>query len=95
MVGFSTGSVERALEILEVLVDRPEGLSVTSLADQLDMPKSAAHKLLNTLIARNYVAQDALTQHYKPTMHLVSLGFRQLGWTTLAIVPMLSVACRR
>lgn len=83
MVGFSTGSVERALEILEVLVDRPEGLSLTSLADQLEMPKSAAHKLLNTLIGRHYVAQDALTQHYKPTMHLVSLGFRQLGATRL------------
>ena len=72
MVGFSTGSVERALEILEVLVDSPQGLSLTSLADQLEMPKSAAHKLLNTLVGRNYVEQDALTQHYKPTMHLVS-----------------------
>ena len=79
MVGFSTGSVERALEILEILVDRPEGLPLTAIAEPLEMPKSAAHKLLNTLIVRRYVSQDPLTQHYKLTMHLVSLGFRQLG----------------
>jgi IclR family transcriptional regulator, acetate operon repressor len=83
MVGFSTGSVERALEILELLVDRPEGLSLTAIAEPLEMPKSAAHKLLNTLIVRRYVSQDPLTQHYKLTMHLVSLGFRQLGATKL------------
>jgi DNA-binding IclR family transcriptional regulator len=83
MVGFSTGSVERALEILEVLVDCPEGLPLTAIADQLEMPKSAAHKLLNTLIVRRYVGQDSLTHHYKLTMHLVSLGFRQLGATKL------------
>ena len=83
MVGFSTGSVERALEILEALTVRPDGLSLTAIAEQLAMPKSAAHKLLATLIARHYVAQDPMTQHYRPTMHIVSLGFRQLGATKL------------
>ena len=37
MVGFSTGSVERALEILEILVDRPEGLPLTAIAEPLEM----------------------------------------------------------
>ncbi len=83
MVGFSTGSVERGLEILELLVNHPEGVSLTSICERLELPKSAAHKLLGTLLNRHFVARDSITQHYKPTMRIVTLGVRLLEATRL------------
>lgn len=83
MVGFSTGSVERGLEIIELLANHPEGLSLSSICTQLELPKSAAHKLLGTLIVRHFVAQDPATQHYRPTMRIVTLGVRLLEATKL------------
>ncbi len=42
-------SVERAFAILTVVAANPEGVSVTEIADQVDLPKSTTSRLLATL----------------------------------------------
>ena len=44
----SVRSVERALDILELLATREGGLTLTEFATRLAMPKSSAHALLRT-----------------------------------------------
>ncbi|MEG0156163.1 MAG: helix-turn-helix domain-containing protein, partial [Anaerovoracaceae bacterium] len=48
-------SVDRALDIIEVLAINPEGIGVTDLADSVDLHKSTVHRLLGTMAARGYV----------------------------------------
>ncbi len=48
-------SVDRVLDIIEVLAEEQEGLGVTELSKRVDLHKSTTHRLLATLARRNYV----------------------------------------
>lgn len=48
-------SIDRALDIIEVLAEEQDGLGVTELANRVKLHKSTAHRLLSTLVRRNYV----------------------------------------
>jgi DNA-binding IclR family transcriptional regulator len=60
----SIANVDRALTLIETLAAAPGGLSLRSLAEQLEMPKSAMHRLLQTLAERGYVHQEPASQDY-------------------------------
>jgi len=51
-------SVEKAINILELLAKKQGSVSLTELSSCLSYPPSTAHRLLNTLISRNYVRKD-------------------------------------
>jgi IclR family transcriptional regulator, acetate operon repressor len=71
-------NVDRCLELLETLAGHSEGGSLGSLAEALDLPKSAAHRLLHALAARGYVVQDSTTQDYRLSLKLATLAFRHI-----------------
>lgn len=71
--------IERALSLLESLTRDARGLPMQSLADELDIPKSATHRMLAELIRLGYVRQDAQTSRYRLSTKLVALGFRYLA----------------
>jgi IclR family transcriptional regulator, KDG regulon repressor len=48
-------SAARAIDVLELLVDRPEGRTLLEIADELGLAKSSAHGLMATLLARSVV----------------------------------------
>jgi IclR family transcriptional regulator, acetate operon repressor len=58
-------AVARALDILDILRDAPEGRSLASLADQVRLPKSSVFRYLATLEAHGYVQQDRHTGDYR------------------------------
>jgi IclR family acetate operon transcriptional repressor len=76
----------RALGIVECLADKAEGMTLTVLSQHLKLPKSAAHRLLATLVEAGYVCQDGITSRYQLTMRLPALAFRYLGNTGLTEV---------
>ena len=54
-------SVDKALNVCEVLSGQPDGLSVSELAQTLELPVSTVHRgywLLAGLRTRGYVRQD-------------------------------------
>ena len=76
--------IERALGLLELLASDARGLPLQQLADRLDIPKSAAHRMLAELIRLGYVRQDHDTSRYRLSTRLAALGFRFLassGWS--------------
>lgn len=80
-----TGSLlDRALSIVELLAENAPGLPLQEIAGPLDIPKSAAHRLLGELGRRRYVRQDPATGRYVLTTKLTSLGFRYLAGTGIA-----------
>jgi IclR family acetate operon transcriptional repressor len=71
--------LQRSFRVLETLVDHPEGLPLSVLATQLDMPLSATHRLLSELVQCGYVRQDESHGRYTLTIKLVSLGLSFLS----------------
>lgn len=75
--------VTRCLEAVEILASHPDGLALGELAERMRVPKSAGHRLLTTLVERDWVVQDPVTRHYRLTMRLTSLGLTFLSSTHL------------
>ena len=71
-------NVDRCLSLIEALADAPGGLPLGSLAERVDMPKSATHRLLQTLASRGYVEQDHSTSNYDLSLKVATLAFRFL-----------------
>ena len=69
---------DRALSILELLVRCPRGLPMSEVADQLEIPKTATHRLLNELRAIGYLR---LTDggSYALTVKLAALGLSYMA----------------
>ena len=78
--------IERALSLLQSLTSDPRGQALQSLADQLDIPKSAAHRMLAELLRLGYVRQNPESLRYQLTTKLVALGFRYLASSGADIV---------
>jgi DNA-binding IclR family transcriptional regulator len=66
-------SVLKALDILELLDGEP-GLGVTEVAARLDMEKSTAFRLLNSLWLRGYVRKDPESHRYFNGFRLFEMG---------------------
>lgn len=67
-------SVDRALEVLNILQSEPQGIGVTRLSEKLGVSKSTAHRLLMSLLNKNFVHQDAENQRYYLGLRLMELG---------------------
>ena len=68
------GLLERGLAVLEYLAGRAEGAPITDIAQALDIPHSAAHRVLASLTERGYVRQLRAQGDYVLTIKLASLG---------------------
>lgn len=71
-------AVERALKLVEALAGEPDGVDLSLLAERLELPFSATHRLLATLAERGFVAQDPHSGAYGLTLKLSQLAFRDL-----------------
>jgi len=71
--------LERSLRTLEHLAAHPEGRPLSSIATAIDMPLSAAHRLLAELTRCGYVRQLREQGDYVLTIKLVSLGLSFLS----------------
>lgn len=79
MSNMSASSAERCLAILELLVDHSSGLQISAISQQLSLPLSATHRLLQALINTHYVKQEALSELYFPTLKVGAIGLRLLA----------------
>ena len=68
MSNSSALSANRVLAILEMLVTMSDGVPLSRVAQELDLPLSATHRLLGVLVDRNYARQDPATEQYEPTL---------------------------
>jgi IclR family transcriptional regulator, acetate operon repressor len=67
-------ALDRGLSVLEHLTQHPQGLPLTLIASELDIPLSACHRLLTELQRRGYVRQARQQSDYVLTTKVVSLG---------------------
>lgn len=67
--GEGTGSLEKALDILDLISERPDGISQNELAEALALPRTTVYRILATLVARGMLRRD-------PGRRMYCLGFR-------------------
>lgn len=73
------GVLERTLGVLELLAQHGEGLEMAAIADRLNIPRSAVHRLLADLQRCGYVRQLKDHGDYMLTTKLVSMGLSFLS----------------
>jgi len=57
-------SLARGLLILRKLAENPDGVSVTEIADEFEIDKSSASRILQTLSTYGFSEKDPITQRY-------------------------------
>jgi DNA-binding IclR family transcriptional regulator len=67
-------AVERALNILELVAHRRDGLTNSEISHKLTIPKSSASYILRTLERRGYLRRDAASGRYRLGLKILSLG---------------------
>lgn len=73
---YSAPALEKGLDILEGLAERPSATSVRDLAERLGRSKNELFRMIHVLIARGYVQRDAETDELALTNKLFTLGLR-------------------
>lgn len=71
--------LDRTLAILEYLSAQPAGMPLALIADELEIPRSACHRLLADLVRCGYVRQVRTHGDYVLTTKLVGLGLSFLA----------------
>ena len=73
-MGRAVPAVSRALDIMELFLDRPR-LSATQITERLDLPRTTVHELIRTLVERAYLVPVAgPPTRYRLGMRLFELG---------------------
>ncbi len=67
-------SVERALDIINTIVAANRSLSVAELSQAMGLAPSTIHRILQTLMFKNYVFQDLQTKRYDIGPEIVDIG---------------------
>ncbi len=76
-------SALRVLDIFELLAHQPDGLSLSAISSELAIPKSSAHGLINTLLARGYLREGRQERTYRLGARLFELGSGYMAGTDL------------
>lgn len=74
-----SGALEKALAILDYLVDYPDGVALVQIATDLNQLRSGCHRTLQELIRYGYVRQLPNRGDYALTTRLASMGLSFLS----------------
>jgi IclR family transcriptional regulator, KDG regulon repressor len=78
-------TLDRALDIIELLTMERNPVGVTEISHKLDLHKSTVHRLLNALAVRGYVQKEDLHSKYSLGLKFVEIGSQRLNHLELKI----------
>ena len=67
-------SLTRGLTLLETLAGSPVALNLTDISEKVGLPPSTVHRLLNTLLQQQFVAQDGERAEWSVGVKAFSVG---------------------
>ncbi|MBC7403050.1 MAG: helix-turn-helix domain-containing protein [Microbacteriaceae bacterium] len=88
---YSVPALDKALDILELLAGRSDGLSQAAIADAVGRSVSQVFRVLQTLEARGYLMREEQSGLYSLSIQIFELAHRQeplRGLETAALPPM-------
>ena len=66
--------VDRTLKTLTILSKYSDGLNLTELSTELQIPNSSTHRVLQSLKASGFVIQDDITKRYQLSYKIISIS---------------------
>ena len=69
-------NLERALEIIELLSNNPQGLTTSDIANQLNIPRNSVFRITTTLDDRGYLTRDDDIKTFTLSLKLLSTGIK-------------------
>lgn len=85
-MGTPVQSIDRVLDIIEILSENPNGLTLTDLASLSQLHTSTAHRLLSALSTRGYAVKNPDTGRYKLTLRIFEIASRVANSSNLLTV---------
>lgn len=76
---YKVPGLEKGLAIIEYLSDKPQGLSLLQIKNELELSPSSAYRILNTLVRLGYVTFNDDNKIYTISKKMLTVGFRALG----------------
>ncbi len=76
-------ALDRGLAILELLDAASQGMNLTEISIAIDSPKNSTSRLVQTLMARDYLERDDATMQFRLTGKLLRLGQPRVGGISL------------
>lgn len=70
----TSGLLQRAVRILDVLAASDQPLSIRGIAEATDLSKSAVQRILSELVATELASQDPITRRYRLGARTLALG---------------------
>lgn len=67
-------TIDRTLDIIELLATSREGLGVTEIGQKIDLHKSTVYRLLTALLDRGYIEKDPKTSTYKIGLKFIEIS---------------------
>lgn len=67
-------TLDKSLQVIELLSRNPRGLSLLEMSNFLGLPKSTIHHILSTFLPYDYVAQNGETRKYSLGLKFLSLS---------------------
>lgn len=76
---FHVPNLERALKIMELLGDHPEGLGITEIVEIMDIPKNSVYRITQTLFSYGYLNRHEDSKRFYLSRKLLALGHKALS----------------
>ncbi len=80
---YSVPNLERGLLIIELLATKTKGLTLSEIIQSLDISKSSAFRIVNTLILKNYLQKNETTKKITLSRKLLTLGISSMNEQSL------------
>jgi DNA-binding IclR family transcriptional regulator len=71
---YKVTSLDKALLVLELLINHGRDLSITEICQKLGMVKGTVHRVLSTLVARKFIRQNSKTRMYGLGVRTLEIG---------------------
>ena len=78
MGGILARAVDRVFDILEVLAEVDDAVSLSRIREEVEIAPATAHRLLQIMVRRGYVVQDRRTRQYGPGPKLLEVAARSM-----------------
>ncbi|BDD07170.1 IclR family transcriptional regulator [Aureibacter tunicatorum] len=80
---YSVPNLNRALDVIELLTEHTEGLTLTEVQEKLNYPKSSLFRIMSSLNDRNYLLKNDKTGTFSLSKKLLHIGLATLSETSL------------
>ncbi len=71
-------NLERAIGILELLADHPDGLNMIEIAGRLEIPNNSVYRITSTLVSHKYLMRDDHSKRFCLSRKFLALGYASI-----------------